>query len=683
MANRLAHETSPYLLQHQHNPVDWYPWGEEALARARTEDKPIFLSIGYSACHWCHVMEHESFENDDIARVLNEHFIPIKVDREERPDLDQIYMNAVQLMTGHGGWPMSVFLTPDLEPFYGGTYWPPVPSRGMPGFNQVLAAVEEAWRVRRDQVLQGAGQMTSELHELTNRGADPSSVTLDAQLLSAAGHSLERIFDRTYGGFGEAPKFPHTAEIQLALRLWQRTGRDEWLTIVRTSLDGMALGGIYDHLGGGFARYSVDARWLVPHFEKMLYDNALFATTYVEAWQVTGEERYRQVVVETLDYLLRDMLDPEGGFYSAEDADSEGEEGKFYVWSLNEVIEVLGEERGETFARVYDVTERGNFEGKNILHLSKTIVQNATLLGRDEAQLAQELAESREKLLRHRAARVRPGCDDKVLVGWNALAIEAFARAGVALNEPRYVEAARRAADFILDNMRTESGRHLHTYRAGEARLSAYLDDYTTLAAALVKLYEATFDERYIDQGAALMETVREHFKDPAAPGFYFTADDHEELLMRNKDLTDGATPGGNSMAVIALLRLGHLLGRTDYLSQADGILRQSAPLMQQMPMGMGTMLLALDLWQGPTPTFVFTGQGARDLALRAQQRFLPRGIVAARDGTPADRSTLLDSNFTDRKSDDAEPRLWVCEGMACQAPVVGASAIAAYLGEL
>jgi uncharacterized protein YyaL (SSP411 family) len=682
MPNRLAHESSPYLLQHQHNPVDWYPWGEEALARSRAEQKPIFLSIGYSACHWCHVMERESFENESIAQLINENFVPVKVDREERPDLDQIYMNAVQLMTGHGGWPMSVFLTPDLQPFYGGTYWPPTASRGMAGFDQVLSAVAEAWQVRREQVLQGAEQMTTELRQLTTKGVDPAAVELDLKLLMAAGHLLERLCDRTYGGFGQAPKFPHSLELQLALRLFQRTGRDEWLNMVRSSLDGMAAGGIYDHLGGGFARYSVDARWLVPHFEKMLYDNAMLAITYLEAWQVTGEKRYRNVVIETLDYLLRDMTDPEGGFYSAEDADSEGEEGKFYAWSLAEVTEVLGEARATTFARVYDVTPHGNFEGANILHLPKTIAQTALLMARDASELEAELADCRAKLLERRSSRVRPGRDDKVLVAWNSLAIEAFARAGVALEEPRYVEAARRAADFILTHMRTPEGRLLHTWRAGRVHLSAYLDDYTGLAAALVPLYQATFDERYVAEAVALIDTVRLHFNDPEAPGFYFTANDHEELLLRSKDLTDNATPGGNSLAVVAVLRLGTLLGRSDYLDLAESILQQAAPFMQQMPMGAGQMLLALDFYLGPSHSLVFTGEGATQEGLVAQRRFLPRAVVAAREAD-ARPSELLDPKFADRDVDAVEPHLWVCEGPVCQAPVVGRGRIAATLGNL
>lgn len=672
MPNRLAHETSPYLLQHQNNPVDWYPWGEEALARSRDEDKPIFLSIGYSACHWCHVMEHESFEEPELAKIMNEHFVCIKVDREERPDIDQIYMNAVQLMTGHGGWPMSVFLTPDLQPFYGGTYWPPTASRGMPGFDQVLHAVQEAWTERREQVLGGAAQMTAELEQLTTKGIDTNAVSLDDALLFAAGHHLERIYDPSHGGFGEAPKFPHPLELQLLLRLWQRTGRDAWLDMVRTSLEKMAAGGIYDHLGGGFARYAVDARWLVPHFEKMLYDNALLSVVYLEAYQATGDVEFRRVVEETLDYVLRDMTDPGGAFYSTEDADSEGEEGKFYVWSPDEVRQVLTEEAADTFCRVFDVTESGNFEGKNILHLPKTIPHVAALLNRDPLELVTELAESRQKLFAARNKRVRPGRDDKVLVAWNGLMIDAMAKAGSALGVPRYTEAARRAADFLLNSLRTDDGRLLHTWRAGEAKLAAYLDDYTILANALVTLYEATFDESYIARAVELIDIVMTHFGDGDRGGFYYTADDHERLLTRTRDLTDNATPGGNSMATMALLRLGNLLGRSDYLDAAHAILNEGAPLMRQIPMATGQMFLALDLFLGPFPEWVLVGPGAHQLASKMHSRFLPRRVIAVREEGVGNRDAILQAPFDGREEHTDEPALYVCIDQSCAAPVVG-----------
>jgi uncharacterized protein len=681
MPNRLANETSPYLLQHKDNPVEWYPWGEEALQRAREEDKPIFLSIGYSACHWCHVMEHESFEDERIAEMMNKKFVCIKVDREERPDLDQIYMNAVQLMTGHGGWPMSVFLTPDLKPFYGGTYWPPTASRGMPGFDQVIMAVDDAWKNRREQALQGADQLTAELEQLTRKGADGADAPLDEKLLHAAVHALERMYDPIYGGFGQAPKFPHPFELQLVLRWWKRSGNDRWWDIVRLSLDKMASGGMYDHLGGGFARYSVDARWLVPHFEKMLYDNALLAEVYLEAFLASGEPRYRQVVAETLDYLLRDMTDPAGGFYSAEDADSEGEEGKFYVWTPDEVRNVIGEAATETFCGVYDVTDSGNFEGKNILNLHKTIEQQAKLMIRDPVDLASELKTSRQKLLAARSRRVRPGRDDKVLVNWNALAIDAFARAGAALDEERYVDAARKAADFILAEMRDADGRLLHTWRGGTAKLAAYLDDYSTLADALVSLYEATFDETYIAAAIEVIDVVLARFGSDGEHGFYFTADDHEQLLTRNRDFTDNATPGGNSMAAMALLRLGKLLGRGDYLDAAHGILSAAAPLMQQIPMATGQMLLALDVWVGPTKELVFVGDGAGRLAREAHRQFLPHRVIAARDAQPTCEMPL-DGIFAGRDAGD-EPALYVCENQTCLAPIEGREAIAAAIVQL
>ncbi len=448
MPNQLAGQISPYLLQHVDNPVQWYPWGPAALQRAKAEGKPIFLSIGYSACHWCHVMAHESFENAQIAEMLNEHFVSIKVDREERPDLDQIYMEAVQILTGQGGWPLSVFLTPELEPFFGGTYWPRQARGGMPGFDQVLLAVWDAWEQRREEVVSQAGKLAEVVRGNDVSGAS-GDVKLGAALLRAAQVALTKTFDAEHGGFSRAPKFPHSIELRVLLRQYCHTKDERLLPVVTTTLDRMAAGGMYDQLGGGFHRYSTDARWLVPHFEKMLYDNAMLAMAYVEAWQATGREEYARVARETLQYVLGDMTDAEGGFYSAEDADSEGEEGRFYVWTPEEVRAVLGGERGETFCRVYDVSEAGNFEGRNILHLARSVRQCTEMLGRDADGLEVELADGRRKLLAAREGRVRPARDDKVLVNWNGLMIEAMARAGAALGEPRYVEAATAAARFI------------------------------------------------------------------------------------------------------------------------------------------------------------------------------------------------------------------------------------------
>jgi uncharacterized protein YyaL (SSP411 family) len=690
MPNRLAHESSPYLLQHRDNPVDWYPWGQEALAKARQEEKPIFLSIGYSACHWCHVMEHESFENEAIARVLNEHFVPIKVDREERPDLDQIYMNAVQMLTGHGGWPMSVFLTPDLKPFYGGTYWPPHSARGMPGFDQILAAVIDAWKNRREQALIAADQLTAELQNLGDvAGGDASK--LRNELIESAVDQLRRAFDHTNGGFGQAPKFPHPMDLQLLVRVSQRSGQQGPLDMVRLTLERMATGGIYDHLGGGFARYSVDARWLVPHFEKMLYDNALLAGAYLDAYLVTGDAHYARVLRETLDYVIRDMTDPAGGFYSTEDADSEGHEGLFYTWTPVEIIAVLGDERGATFCRVYDVSDVGNFEGRNILNLPKTLEQCAAILQREPADLAAELAESREQLFAAREKRVRPGRDDKIIVAWNGLMIDAMARAGAALNEPEYVLTASETASFILSRLRSSDGRLLHTARGGAAKLDAYLDDYASLANSLISLYEASFNERWIDEAVQLMEVVLAKFADPEGGGFYYTAVDHEQLITRTKELTDSSTPSGNALAALALLRLGRLLGRSDYLEAGEKTLAAAVPIMERAPLATGQMLLALDYYLGPAHEFALVGDMARDDTKNAvaaiHRRYLPRSVLAARDASSSDatgaRSAHLDELFAGRTSPNGQPVLYICQNFACQSPAVGLAAIESRLDQL
>jgi hypothetical protein len=680
--NRLAGETSPYLLQHQANPVDWYPWGPEALERAKQEQKPIFLSIGYSACHWCHVMEHESFENPAIARLMNDNFVCIKVDREERPDLDHIYMNAVQLMTGRGGWPMSVFLTPELQPFYGGTYWPPTGRMGMPGFDQVLTAVANAWQERRQQAIEQAAELTGHISRMVELPI--SSGELSHQLIDAAGAALERSFDFYHGGFGGAPKFPHPMDLQVLLRLWRRHRRSGLLEMVTTTLDKMAAGGIYDHLGGGFHRYSVDERWLVPHFEKMLYDNSLLATAYTEGFLATGNADYARVARETCDYVLRDLTDPSGGFYSTEDADSEGEEGKFYVWTPQEIAAVLGTEASEIFCYVYDVTEPGNFEGHNILNLPKPIDVCAKIKQRDPAELRAELAAGREKLLEARGRRVRPGRDDKVLVGWNGLMIDALARAAGALNEPRYLAAAVKAAEFILRDMRRPDGRLLHTWRAGKAKYDAYLDDYAALANALVSLYEATFDERYIDGAVRLVEIMLAHFVDNAGGGFFYTADDHERLIARHKDIQDSSVPSGNALAATVLVRLGKLTGRAEYLDAAEKTFRMATGLLERAPTAAGQMLLALDMFLGPTSEIVLLGDpGNADTAAvlrHLRGRFIPNKVVALRNpatsGESGSHSLALAALFAGKAPLTPEPTLFVCENFACQSPVSGCHAI-------
>ncbi|HEX5447424.1 MAG TPA: thioredoxin domain-containing protein [Pirellulales bacterium] len=677
MSNRLAHETSPYLLQHANNPVDWYPWGAEALERAKREQRPIFLSIGYSACHWCHVMEHESFESEAIARRLNDGFVCIKVDREERPDLDQIYMTAVQAMTGRGGWPMSVFLTPDLQPFYGGTYWPPTGRMGMPGFDQVMEAVLDAWHQRREQVVQQADELTAELRRAGSMPLPPGE--LSDRPLRAAEAALERIFDHRLGGFGGAPKFPHPMDLRLLLRRWRRSPRDAVLGMVTLTLDRMAAGGIYDQLGGGFHRYSVDERWLVPHFEKMLYDNALLSMCYVEAYQATGHEGYARVARETFDFVLRDMTAPEGGFYSTLDADSEGEEGKFYVWTPAEVGQILGPQRAKTFCYVYDVSDEGNFEGHNILNLPKTLEQCAKILGRDLAELTAELSASRQELLAVRNRRVWPGLDDKVLVSWNGLMIDSLAYAAGALGEPRYLAAARQAADFLWNRLRAD-GRLLHTWRKGQAKLSAYLDDYACLANAFITLYENSLEERWIDAAVQLADVVLAQFADRQSGGFHYTADDHEPLIARQKDVQDGATPSGNSMAVTFLLRLGKLCGRAADLEAAHRTLTAFAGLLEKHPTAAGQMLIALDFYLGPTPELVLV-DAAEELRGEIGRRYLPNKAFASRPGEG--RSAALEGAFAGKAAAGDQPALYVCENFACQSPVVGREAILATIDHL
>jgi uncharacterized protein YyaL (SSP411 family) len=684
MPNRLANETSPYLLQHANNPVDWYPWGPEALERSKAEQKPIFLSIGYSACHWCHVMEHESFENESIAAALNDKFVNIKVDREERPDLDQIYMNAVQLITGRGGWPMSVFLTPDLQPFFGGTYWPPDPRMGMPGFGQVIAAVDDAWLNRREQAIEQAGELTRHLQQVGE--SDDSAGELAPELLGSAVAKLEQVFDFTNGGFGQAPKFPHSMDLQLLMRVWYQTHRDGVLDMVKLNLDKMAQGGIYDHLAGGFARYSVDARWLVPHFEKMLYDNALLTGAYLDGYLITKDEAYARVARETLDYILGYMTDERGGFHSTEDADSEGEEGKFYVWTAAEIMEILGDERGERFCYVYDVTETGNFEGHSILNLPKTVAQCASLRGWDLNELEGELTESRAALLAVRDQRVRPGKDDKILVSWNALMIDSMARAAGILGDSKYLDAATAAADFLLTAMRRADGRLLHSWRNGEAKFDAYLDDYSYLINALVSLYEASFDERWIDEAVKLADLVLAHFSDTVAGGFFFTADDHEQLIARNKDIHDSSVPSGNAMSATALLRLGKLTGRGDYLEAVRAALESAVGVMRQSPTAAGQLLIAADMHFGPVKEIAILGTDDEEVSQVASdlsRRFVPNHVVAARTTGAVAGSTHLDPMFQGKQAAGGGAAVFVCENFACQAPVSGTEQINALWNKL
>jgi uncharacterized protein YyaL (SSP411 family) len=684
--NRLASESSLYLRQHARNPVAWHPWGPEALALARQQDKPIFLSVGYSACHWCHVMEHESFEDPDTARLLNEHFVPIKVDREERPDVDAIYMTAVQALNhGQGGWPMSVWLTPDLKPFYAGTYFPPQDLYGRPSFRRVLAALAEAWRDHRDEVTRSADHITDALREHSQATAGVGELSED--LLRNAADLLRRVHDPVHGGFGSAPKFPHAIDLRLLLRCRQRFGADDLLGIARLTLDKMARGGMYDQLGGGFHRYSVDAQWLVPHFEKMLYDNALLSVAYLEAFQATGEPFYRQVVEETLDYVLREMTDPAGPFYSAQDADSEGVEGKFYVWGQREVLDALGPELGQLFCDVYDVTPEGNWEGHNILHRSRTDEQDAKLLRLDVGELRRKLAEGRRTLLEVRSRRVWPGRDEKILTSWNGLMIAAFAKAGAVLDRPEYTTAAVRAADFILTRMRSPEGRLYRTTAVGSPpKIDAYLEDYAYLIDALVELYEATFEVRWLRAAEGLAGIMVERFANPQEGDFYTTPPDQGDLILRLKDRHDGSTPSGNALAVTGLLRLATLTGTGRWRDVAERALRASRGVLEQSPLASGQMLLALDYDLGPVQEVAVVGDGASDEVRRvlraARGPFRPRRVVAFRD-TSADDPEAAKLPLLADKPAQGPVATYICQNYSCQAPLLGAEAAEKELGRM
>jgi uncharacterized protein YyaL (SSP411 family) len=668
--NRLIGETSPYLLQHARNPVDWFPWGDEAFAKAAAENKPVFLSIGYSACHWCHVMEHESFENEAIAAILNEHFVSIKVDREERPDIDAIYMNAVIAMTGHGGWPMSVFLTADKRPFFGGTYWPPHSKMGMPGFSDVLRHIQHAWHERSSDVERAASEMVRAIQAMGEPSGEPQSLGPD--VLEAAQAQLLRSADRKHGGFGRAPKFPHAMDLRVLLRTWRRFGNADALDVVSLTLDTMARGGIYDQLGGGFHRYSTDAVWLVPHFEKMLYDQALLVPAYLEGFQATAREEFATTVRETLDYVVREMTSPQGGFYSTQDADSEGEEGKFFVWTRSELEELLPPEQFRLFAACYDVTDSGNWEGHVILNRPEPIDEFAAKLGVPIDELEDALATARATLFRARHARIAPARDDKVIVAWNGMMIAAFAQAAAVLDERRYADTASAAAEFVLSNLRDASGRLLHTAKDGLAKLDAYLDDYAALADGLVELYQATSDARWIDEALALVEQMIDRFADPQG-GFFYTATNHEQLIVRQRDSQDNATPSGNSLAATVLVKLARITGRSEFEDRAIACLDAMSAQITQSPLASGQALIALDFLLGPTKEIVLAG--ALDEVARLDRAiyraFVPNKVVLKRppgildDALPQSVRTLL----AGKSSDDA-PLAYVCDHGACHAPV-------------
>ncbi len=700
--NRLIHETSPYLRQHAHNPVDWYPWSEEALARARAEDKPIFLSIGYSACHWCHVMAHESFEDPQTAKIMNELFINIKVDREERPDLDGIYMAAVQAMTGQGGWPMSVWLLPDGSPYYGGTYFPPFDRYGMPGFRRLLVATADAYHTRRAQVQESAARMTAALQsDALNGWLGSSEGALDAWVADQAVQGLSRAYDSFYGGFGHAPKFPQPVNLSFLLRYAARTGDAHARDMVLHTLRRMARGGMYDQLGGGFHRYSVDERWLVPHFEKMLYDNAQLARLYVEAWQVSGDGELRRVAEETFDYIVREMTDPAGAFYSSQDADSEGEEGKFFLWTPEELVALLGAADARLVAGYYEVTRTGNFEGRNILHVEQDVMTVARQLQVSVDEVTAALARSRPILLAARGQRSKPGRDDKVLAEWNGMTLRAFAYAAGVFDRADYRRVAEANAHFLLHEMASPSpltsgglalsGLHRTwapaslTGGAPVARLNGYLEDYANVADGLIELYQLTFELRWLRAARQLADAMLTQFWDDEHGGFFQTSRDHETLLTRPKELLDNATPSGNSVAADVLLRLHALTGEERYLTHAEALLLLLRDAMARQPLAFGHMLAVLERLLGRAQEVVIVGDPASAATQRlltvVRKRFLPHTVLAGAASDAAAQAAAVEIPLlAGRTQLNDAPTAYVCENFACQLPTTDPTILAGQL---
>jgi uncharacterized protein YyaL (SSP411 family) len=668
--NALINETSPYLLQHAHNPVDWYPWGEEALAKAHAEDKPILLSIGYSACHWCHVMEHESFENEAIARLMNENFVNIKVDREERPDLDQIYMNAVQMMTGQGGWPMTMFLTPEGVPFYGGTYFPPEDRYNMPGFPRLLISVAEAYRSQPDQVAHTSTAMLGELRRLGL--AEASRDILATDLLDASYKRIVSNYDQKNGGFGGAPKFPPAMTLEFLLHMHHRSGAREALDIIEHTCRMMAEGGIYDQLGGGFHRYATDAKWLVPHFEKMLYDNALLSRVYLHLYQQTKNPRARRITEETLDYVVREMTDSAGGFYSSQDADSEGEEGKFFVWSKREILDALGQETGEVFCDYYNVTESGNFEGHNILNIHESLEDVARRNETNVENLRIALEQSRQKLFDIREQRIKPGRDEKILTAWNGLMLTSFAEAAAVLDRDDYLSIAEANAEFILANLERD-GLLLRTYKDGAAKLNGYLEDYACLIEGLISLYEATGKLIWIENAIRLSETMIEQFWDDQDGGFFFTGKSHEKLIVRSKDFMDNATPSGNSVAAFALQRLGLLTGKEKYTRHATTIYRFLADQIRRYPSAFSWALCGLDFYLSKPKEIALVADGKspelHSLTRVVWDTYLPNRVIALSTGNHEQAAAVVPL-FKERTAAGGVPTAYVCEAYTCQKPV-------------
>jgi len=668
--NHLIHETSPYLLQHAHNPVDWYPWGDEALQKAKTENRPILLSIGYSACHWCHVMERESFEDEKIAALMNDLFVNIKVDREERPDLDEIYMNAVQMLTGRGGWPMTVFLTPEGKPFYGGTYFPPEDRYGVPGFPKILQGVANAYREKPHEVERSVGQILTGLQRMSLSTESQQSFSSD--IIAQSVERLTQAYDTDHGGLGKAPKFPNVGVYELFLRHYHRSKANRFLDMVTHTLTKMAQGGIYDHLGGGFHRYSVDEKWLVPHFEKMLYDNAQLVRIYAQVYRVTGEPLFKQVVDETMTYLTREMLHSEGGFYSTQDADSEGEEGKFFVWTEAEVTRILGEEPSEIFCRIYDVSEEGNFEGKNILHPILTLEQASKLFRRDLKAIESLVSDAKMKLFQEREKRIKPFRDEKILTSWNGLMLSGLAEAIKISGRPAYLEAADRTVDFIFTKM-FRDGRLLHTYKDGTGKILGYLDDYAFLAAGLLDLFEATVNRMHLDRALKLAVTMLDEFWDEAGAGFFYTGRAHEQLIARSKPIFDASIPSGNAVATQVLLRLYHYTETENYLKSAERILRAYYDTMENQPFGFAHMLAALDFYLQKPKEIVLVGDKkdpkTAELLTKIHSLYVPNMTLQL--ASPVESLEKISSLLAGKKQIADKPTVYVCHNFTCSRPVV------------
>ncbi len=679
--NHLINESSPYLLQHAHNPVDWYPWGEEAFNKAKAEDKAVMVSIGYSACHWCHVMEHESFEDEATAALMNEHFVNIKVDMEERPDVDQIYMTFVQLTTGRGGWPMTVFVTPEKLPFFGGTYFPPVSRYNMPSFQQILLSVSDAYKNKRDDLLHSANDLLGEMRRVG--AAEFAQTALSTDQLESAFQSFVRTFDAKNGGFGGAPKFPPAMSMEFLLRYYKRTGNENALEMVKHTAWKMAEGGIYDQIGGGFHRYAVDSIWLVPHFEKMLYDNAQLIRIYLHLYQIAGStgpdaEFYKRVAVETLEYVKREMLDAAGGFYSTQDADSEGVEGKFFVWTPDEIAAVIGEDDARVFNFYYDVSEEGNFEESNILNIKHSDSETAEHLKITKEMLTEILGRSRKLLFKHRENRVKPFRDEKILTAWNGLMLAAFAEAAGILDRVDYLDIAKNNADFIIGNLQ-KNGRLLRTWKDGKAKLNAYIEDYANVSDGLIELYQVSGEVKYLVEAKRLADLMITEFWDEENGGFYFTSNDHEELLVRNKDFYDNATPAGNSVAADVLQKLAKLLGDDKYERFASTVLRLVVPQISRHPQGFGRALSAIEFNLASTKEIVIVGEKGNELEKEVWREFQPAKVLILSNSSVSDEEFV--PLLKDKHMIGGQPTAYVCENFVCQRPTTTVEELREQLG--